>query len=109
MSHKIIQWNSYGIKTNWNELLQFGDEPAACLQEKFIKTNDDINIKSYDSNNHIHNTGHRALDGVSILIRNDLPQNKITGIQTIAVKFTSHRTINICTLYILSHDTINEK
>ena len=82
-----------------------------CLQETFRKTNDDITIKNHQSYNFINNTGHRASGGVSILIRNDIPQSKIhlnTQLQAIAVKVTLHRTINICSLYIPPHDAINK-
>ena len=86
-------------------------QPAiVCLQETFLKTNDDI-IKNHQSYNHINNTNQRALGGVSILIRNHIPQSKInlnTQLQAIAVKVTLYRTINICSLYIPAHDAINE-
>ena len=78
-----------------------------CLQETFIKVND----KNYESNNN-HNTGHRSLEGVLILYRNDMPQSKInlnTGLKAIIVKVTLHRTISIFLLYIPPHDTVNEK
>ena len=115
MNHKIIQWNRRGIKANRNEplLLVTNLQPAMiCLQETFIKVNDNIKIKSYESFNHIHDTDHTASGGVSVLIRNDIPQSKInlnTGFLAIAIKVTSHRTINISTLNIPRHDTINEK
>ena len=68
-------------------------------------------MKNHQSYNFINNTGHRALGGVSILIRNSIPQSKIhlnTQLQAIAVKATLHRTINICSIYILPYDAINE-
>ena len=49
---------------------------------------------------------------VSILINNDIPQSHITfntRLQAIAVKATSHTTINICSLYMPPHDSVNEK
>ena len=115
MNHKIFQWNCRGIKANRNGLLSLVTNlrPAIIsLQETSIKANDDIDVKSYENYNHIHNTGHRASGDVSILFRNDIPQSKIninTGLQAIAVKVTFHRTISICTLYILPNDTINKK
>ena len=114
MNHKIIQWNCHGIKANRSELLLLmtQQQPAiVCLQETFLKTNDDITIKNHQSYNFINNTGHRASGGVSILIWNNIPQSKIhlhTQLQAIAVKVTLHRTINICSIYILPHDAINE-
>ena len=115
MNHKIIQWNCCRIKANKSKLLLLMTQQQSaivCLQETFLKTNDDITIKkTHQSYNFINNTGHRALGSVSILIRNDIPQSKIhlnTQLQAIAVKVTLHRTINICSIYIPPHDAINE-
>ena len=89
-------------------------QPAiVCLQETFLKTDDDITIKTHQSYNFINNNnnGHRASGGVSILIRNCIPQSKThlnTQLQAIAVKVTLHRTINICSIYIPPQDAINE-
>ena len=61
MNHKIIQWNCRGIKANRSELLLLmtQQQPAiVCLQETFLKTNDDITIKKHQSYNFINNTGH---------------------------------------------------
>ena len=114
MNHEIIQWNCRGIKANTSKLLLLMthlQHAISCLQETFLKTNDDITIKNHQSYNHINNTGDRALCGVSILIRNDIPQSKInlnTQLQAIAIKVTLHRTINIYLLHILPHNAINE-
>ena len=115
MNHEIIQWNCRRIKDNRSELLLLvmNLQPAIiCLQEIFLKANDDININTYESFNRIYNTGHRASGIVLILIKNDISQSKINlniGLQAIAVKVTLHRTLNICTWYISPHNTINEK
>ena len=114
MNHKIIQWYYRGIKANRSELLLLmtQQQPAiVCLQEIFLKTDDDITIKNHQSYNFINNSGHRASGGVSIIIRNGIPQSKIhlnTQLQAIAVIVIFHRTINICYIYILPHDDINE-
>ena len=106
MNHKIIQWNCRGIKANRSGLLLLmtQQQPAiVCLQETFLKTDDDITIKNHQSYNFINNSGHRASGGVSIITRNGTPQSKIhlnTQLQAIAVKVTLHRTINICYIYI---------
>ena len=60
----------------------------------------------------IHDTGLRALGGVSILIREYVPQNKINiniHLQLIAVSVTLYKTVSICSLYISSHDSVKEK
>ena len=48
---------------------------------------------------------------VSILIRKDIPQQQINfdSEQVIAVKTTLHKPVNICSIYILPHDPINNK
>ena len=56
---------------------------------------------------YIHDTGLRALGGVSILIRKNIPQSKI-NICLQAVSATLHKAASIC-LYIPSHDPINKK
>ena len=108
------QNNSMELPWNRRELLLLmtQQQPAIVyLQETFLKTNDDITIKNHQSYNFINNTGHRALGGVSILNRNNIPQSKIhlnTQLQAIAIKMTLHRTINICSIYIPPLDAINE-
>ena len=46
MGRKIIQWNCRGLKANINELLFLTQCPSIiCLQETFLKQNDNINIR----------------------------------------------------------------
>ena len=64
-----------GIKANRIELLLLMTQlqpTIVCLQETFLKTNDVITIENHQSYNYTHNTGHRALAGVLILIRYDI-------------------------------------
>ena len=102
------------MKANKNELLWFitGLNPAViCLQETFLKHNNKINIRDYQQFSYIKDTGFRASGGTSILVRNDIPQSQIhlkTDLQTIAVKATLHRPINICSVYIPPNEEINE-
>ena len=114
MAYKIIQWNCNGYKANYDELLQLIAElnpTTICLQETFKKHSDKLNIKTFEQYDYIHDTGQRASVGVSILIWKDIPKNKIninTYLQAIAVSATLHKTITICSLYILPHNPINE-
>ena len=81
MAHKIIQWNCCGYKANYDELLLLIAElnpTAICLQETFKKHSDKLNIKTFEQYDYIHDTGQRASGRVSILIRKDIPQNKIS-------------------------------
>ena len=114
MAHKIIQWNCRGYKANYDKLLLLIAElnpTAICLQETLKKHSDKLNIKTFEQYDYIHDTGQRASGGVSILIRKDIPQNKIsinTHLQAITVSATLHKTVTICSLYIRPHDPINE-
>ena len=81
MAHKIIQWNCRGYKANYDELLLLIAElnpTVICLQGTFKKHSDKLNIKTFEQYDYIHDTEQRASGGVSILIRKDIPQNKIS-------------------------------
>ena len=81
MAHKIIQWNCCGYIANYDELLLLIaklNPTAICLQETFKKHSDKLNIKTFEQYDYIHDTGQRASGGVSVLIRKDIPQNKIS-------------------------------
>ena len=60
---------------------------------------------------YIHNTGHRANRGTSILVRNDIPQSQLpikSKFQAVATQVMLHKTIIICSLYIPPHEQINK-
>ena len=94
--NKIIQLNCRGIRANYEELLLFLNKynpKVVCLQETFLKNKNQLNIKQFQSYNHQYKDGHRASGGVSILIRNDIPQQQInidSELHVIAVKTTLH-------------------
>ena len=82
-----------------------------CLQETFLKENK-LRYKGYQSYNYIHQAGLKASGGVSILIKNNIPQSRIdlkTDLQAVAVKATLHRALSICSIYIPPNEQINEK
>ena len=112
MTHEIIQLNCCGYKANYNKLLLLIAElnpTAICLQETFKKHNDKPDTKTFEQYDNIHGTGQRASGGVSILIKKNIPQNKINiNTHTIPVSATLHKTVSICSLYIPPHDPINE-
>ena len=73
--HNIIQWNCRGIKQNFNELfilISLLNPATICLQETFQKENHNLKTLNYEQYHNIHNTGHRANGGTSILVRNDI-------------------------------------
>ena len=110
-NNSILQWNCRGIRANYEELLILLDKydpKVVCFQETFLKYTNHLKIKNYNSYNYLHKDGHRASGGVSILVRKDIPQHQITidsELQVTAVKTTFHKTVNICSVYLL-HYTI---
>ena len=81
------------------------------MYDQEIFTDANTKIKDDKLCNHIHNIGLRAFGGVSILVRNNIPQSKIhldTNLKAIAVKATMHREINICLLYIPPDNMIDK-
>ena len=113
-THNIMQWNCHGIKPNFNELLiliSLLNPATICLQETFLKENHDLKTVNYKQYHYIHNTGHRANGGTSILVRNDIPQSQFpikSKLQAVATQVTLHKTITICSIYIPPHEQINE-
>ena len=114
MSNIIVQWNCRGVGANREELqllLEKYNPAVVCLQETFIKKNNEINIKNYQTYNHIYKGGLRASGGVSILVRKDVPQGQVnidSDLQVVAVKVTLHKAIVICSMYIPPHDPVDE-
>ena len=96
--------NCRGIKAHFNDLVFVTkkNKPAIiCLKETFLEENK-INIKNFENYKYMNNTELRFLWGVSILIRNNIPQIKInlnTNLQEIVAK---------ATLYISPQDSIKE-
>lgn len=105
-NHKIIQWNCRGLRSNYNEillLLSLLNPSVLCLQETFLKTDDSLNIKDYNSYNYIYSGGQRPSGGSSILVKSCLPQREIpiqTELQAVAISVTLDKEITICSIYI---------
>ena len=112
-NNTILQWNCKGIRANYEELQQLltnHNPKIACLQETFLKESRSIWFKQYPYN-HFNKDGNRTSGGVSILIRKDLPQSQIhidTNLQTIIVKATLRKPIQICSIYIPPHNSISD-
>ena len=98
-THNIIQWNCCGIKPNFNELLiliSLLNPTTICLQETFLKENHNPKTLNYEQYHYIHNTGHWANGGASILVRNDIPQSQFpikSKLQAVATQVMLHKTI----------------
>ena len=110
---KILQWNYRGLKPNYNEivLLLYLVKPSVfCLQETFLKPEDDINFKSFNMCNYIYTDGHKPSGGRSILIHSICPQREITlstDLKAVAVSVTLNKEIAICSLYIPPNFTLH--
>ena len=66
MPKSIIQWNCRGIRANYEELqllLEKYNPKVICLQETYIKENNQININNYRAYNHLHKNGLRTCGG----------------------------------------------
>ena len=108
----FIQWNCRGLRNNFEELKKLiadNNSIAACLQETFLKTNDNPIIRGYTGYHKVVD-GERASGGSSIFIKNSIPQKQVplnTQLQAIAVSITLHKTITLCSLYLPPTVTIN--
>ncbi len=102
----IIQWNCRGIKPNRDELtilLTQHNPIAVCLQETFLKTDDNFSFKSHAIYSKCSDNAERASGGVSILVNASTPHSLVnlsTNLQAVAVSVTMHKTITLCSVYI---------
>ena len=85
-----------------------------CLQETFLKDTDNITVRGFHLYHKFQETKNRASGGVSILVNENIPQSIITlntNLQVVAVKVTAHKTITLCSVYLLprSHFHFNPK
>ena len=58
-------------------LLTLQGPSVFCLQETFLKTDDNFTFKGFNVYNHIHCDCARASGGSSILVKSSLPQREI--------------------------------
>ena len=104
--YRLIQWNYRGIKPRYEELLLLLTllRPSVfCLQETYLKPEDNFTIKTFNTYNHIHSDCLRASGGSSILVNSSLPQREIklkTDLQAVAVSVTLEKEITLCSVYI---------
>ena len=104
--YRLIQWNCRGIKPRYEELLLLLTllRPSVfCLQETYLKPEDNFTLKTFNTYNHIHSDCLRASGGSSILVNSYLPQREIklkTDLQAVAVSVTLEKEITLCSVYI---------
>ena len=92
-------------------LISLINPATICLQETFLKENHNLKTLNYEQYHYLHNTGHRANGGTSILVRNDIPQSQFpikSKLQAVTTQVTLHKTITIISIYIPPHEQINE-
>ena len=103
---KIIQWNCRGLKPNYNEillLLTIMKPSVFCLQETFLKPEDNISFKGYNLFNYVYTDGHKPSGGSSILVHDSCPQREVelkTDLQAVAVSVSLDKEITFCSVYI---------
>ena len=110
----IVQWNCRSLKTNFDELSLLINEHrpvAVCLQETFLKQEDNITIKYHSVYNKIFAEGEKARGGVSVIVNNNIPHKLIslnTNLQAVAVRISLHSTVTLCSLYLPPSRPIDE-
>ena len=104
--YKIIPWNCRGVKPRFEELLLLLTllRPSVfCLQETYLKPDDNFTFKGFNVYNHIHSDCLRASGGSSLLVHASLPQHQIklkTDLQAEAVSVSFEKEITLCSIYI---------
>ena len=69
----------------------------------FLKTDDQLNIRDFNTYNYIYSEGQRPSSGSSILVHSSCPQREIklvTSFQAVAVSVTLDKEITISSVYI---------
>ena len=113
--NKIIRWNCRGLKPNYNEillLLSLLRPTVFCLQETFLKPDDNIAFKGFNVYNYIYKDGHKPSGGSSILVSCSCPQREIklsTDLQAVAVSVSLDKEITICSVYIPPNYALQSK
>ena len=113
--NKIIQWNCRGLKPNYNEillLLSLLRPTVFCLQETFLKPDDNIAFKGFNVYNYIYKDGHKPSGGSSVLVSSSCPQREIklsTDLQAVAVSVSLDKEITICSVYIPPNYALQSK
>ena len=109
----ILQWNCRGIKPNFCEfrlLCDQHDPILCCLQETFLSSTD-FNIRGFSSYHYTsQDIGGRACGGVSILVKEGIPQSEVqlnTTLQAKAVTISSPKVLTVCSLYLSPSININ--
>ena len=108
----IIQWNCRGTKANLEEIeliISTFDPIAICLQETYVKPNDNFSIKGYTHSHYYKEGVSRAHGGTSIYVRDNVPSsnlNVVSNLQITTRRITLHKTITLCNIYIPPNEAI---
>ena len=112
----IIQWNCRGLRHKLDEIkliIKDYNPIAFCLQETYLKENEDIQINNYTCYKFsppILND--KVSGGVCILVRNDIPHSEIqlqTPLQSIAIQIAMKKQITLCSIYLPPNSRINPR
>ena len=102
--HNIIHCR--GLKPKFDEislLISQYNPSVFCLQETFLKPDDTITLKGFDTYKYIHSNCQKPSGGSSIFVKSSCPQRNIqltTELQATAVSVTLDKEITICSIYI---------
>ena len=100
----ILQWNINSFEQNRPELeyLLQQNPSLICLQE--TKAKEALKLRGFTSFNVFSKAAdNRACGGVSILVKNNVPKQRIpivSNIQCVAVKVSLHKSFTVCCVYI---------
>ena len=94
-------------------MLKDFDPTVLCCRETYLKPNNIIEFRKYLSY-HVHSEGvdGRACGGVSVLVKKYIPHQQITlntNLQAVAVVLSLHKTITICSIYIATISTWQQR
>ena len=73
------------------------------LARNFLKTDDQLNFKDFNTYNYIYSERQRPSGGSSILVHSTCPQREVklvTKLQAVVVSVTLDKKITICSVYI---------
>ena len=100
------------IVTEYAALISENNPSIFCLQETFLKPEDNISLKGFNIYNYVHTECMRPSGGALVFVKSSLSQRKIdlqTELQTTAVSVTLDKEITICSVYIPPSFSLNSQ
>ena len=110
----FLSWNCYGFKNKRDEIRDIiSDYQPTCFafQETFLRNEDKVIVRDYNSFKKDFNHTGRATGGVALLVSNDFPHSPIplnTNLQAITIRVHIHQLITVCTIYLPPNDNLQQ-